>query len=327
MTNDLLSWLIQGEPWAAYNARKYFLTRGDEKDTQVERARQAMLVHPKIQEIVKELSDWPGAVLKNHKSADHPLHKLAFLADLGLSKADPGISDIAAKIMLRQSTEGPFQVLVNIKPQYGGTGEDQFAWMLCDAPQLLYTLLKFGFRDDAAVQRGIAHLRTLARENGWPCAVSANLGKFRGPGRKADPCPYANLLMLKLLAQMEENHKVQDVKDGVEAILSLWQQRKERKAYLFGMGSDFAKLKAPLVWFDILHVTDVLSQIPWVHHDERFLEMIKIIKSKADEQGRFTPESVWMKWKGWDFSQKKAPSPWLTFLILRMLQRLNSSPV
>ena len=87
------------------------------------------------------------------------------------------------------------------------------------------------------------------------------------------------------------------------------------------MGTDFAKLKAPLIWYDILHVTDVLTQIPWVLEDKRLLEMIEIVKNKAGQDGRFTAESIWMDWKSWDFGQKKDPSRWLTLIAQRMLKR------
>jgi hypothetical protein len=33
---------------------------------------------------------------------------------------------------------------------------------------------------------------------------------------------------------------------------------------MFAMGSDFAKLRAPLVWYDILHVTETLTRFPWL---------------------------------------------------------------
>jgi hypothetical protein len=49
--------------------------------------------------------------------------------------------------------------------------------------------------------------------------------------------------------------------------------------------------------------------------------MIAQIAAKRDENGRYTPESVWMAWKEWDFGQKRQPSPWLTLLVLRMLKR------
>ncbi len=90
------------------------------------------------------------------------------------------------------------------------------------------------------------------------------------------------------------------------------------------MGTDFRKIKAPFIWYDILHLLDVLSQFDWLRNDTRIREMIDIVKSKANDEGRFTPESVWMAWKDWDFGQKKQPSRWLTFLVLRIIKRIDS---
>jgi hypothetical protein len=52
--------------------------------------------------------------------------------------------------------------------------------------------------------------------------------------------------------------------------------------------------------------------------------MVSIVKAKADDQGRFTPESIWQAWREWDFGQKRAPSAWLTLIVQRMLQRGRS---
>jgi hypothetical protein len=51
--------------------------------------------------------------------------------------------------------------------------------------------------------------------------------------------------------------------------------------------------------------------------------MVKIIRPKADEQGRFTPQSVWTAWKSWEFSQKREPSRWLTLPALRVISKLT----
>ena len=58
--------------------------------------------------------------------------------------------------------------------------------------------------------------------------------------------------------------------------------------------------------------------------DSRLKEMIDIVKDKSDTVGRFTPESIYTKLKGWEFSQKKEPSRWITFLIERILKRYES---
>ena len=318
--NNVVPWLLDSEPWIEYRTRIDLLGQ-KMYDPEVDQAYQSILTSQKIIKIINELSEWPGPILKSHKNAGHYLHKLGFLADIGLKADNPGINYIVQRIADHRSPNGVFQVLVNISPSYGGSGEDQYAWMLCDAPLVTYALAKFGVRETQLVSDSIEQLVNLQRDNGWPCAVSPQLGKFRGPGRKADPCPYANLVMLKLLAQFPEKHTDTEAKTGVETILSLWEQRTEKRPYLFAMGTDFEKLKAPSLWYDILHVTDVLTQFPWALEDKRLQQMIEVLRSKAGPDGKFTPESIWMDWKGWEFGQKKEPSKWITLIAQRVLKR------
>ncbi len=128
-------------------------------------------------------------------------------------------------------------------------------------------------------------------------------------------------MMLKAVSQVPARHDSEAAHTGAEALLTLWEQRRKRRPYLFAMGTDFAKLKVPHVWYDILHVTEVLSSFVWLRDDPRLAAMVEIVKAKAGDDGRFISESVWMAWKDWDFGQKREPSPWLTFSARRMLAR------
>ncbi len=94
---------------------------------------------------------------------------------------------------------------------------------------------------------------------------------------------------------------------------------------MFFMGTDFRKLKAPMFWYDILHVLDILSHFKWARKDERFKEMLGVVKAKADDEGRYIPKSIWTVWKDWDFCQKKIPSQGLTFFVQRVLKRASES--
>lgn len=315
---ELTDWLVSGPPYIAYRARLDLLGQPPDAPA-VQAARRELLADPQVASLVDELLTWPWPAINSHKSAAHPLHKLVFLADVGLTVEDAPIQVIAGRILEQADPHGPFQLLMNIPTHFGGTGRDEWAWALCDSPPLLYALLKFGLAGDERVQKALAHLAGLARHNGWPCA--GKLGKFRGPGRKEDPCPYANLIMLKALALSAEWRESSAAQAGAETALRLWQTRREQHPYMFYMGTDFEKLKAPLVWYDLLHVCQVLTQFPRLRGDARLVEMLALLRAKAGTDGRYTPESVWQAWKDWEFGQKKAPSRWLTLLAHRVLAR------
>jgi len=319
--NSTLHWLSSGPSWVQYRTL-LDLKHQPETDQEVKLARAVMVHDEQIHALILDIEKWNDVVLKRHNDASHPLHELAFIAEIGLDQKDPQISSLLSQILSHQSPEGPFEVLMNVSETFGGSGQDQWTWVLCDAPLLLYSLVKMGLGNDERVQKAIQSLTALGRENGWPCAASASMGKFHGPGRREDPCPYSNLLMLKLLASIGdlENPKALS---GIEIILALWENSQTKWPYLFHMGTNFRKLKIPFIWYGILHVCEVLSEFPHVHSDPRFIEMSTLIKNKSNSKGQFTPESIWTKWKGWEFTQKKEPSYWLTFLILRIEKRLS----
>jgi len=320
----LIDWLLEGEAWIEYRTRIDLLEQ-PEDDPQVKLVRQAMLADPRVQGLIAELSGWPGTVIASHKSAGQPFHKLTFLADLGLKAGDPGMDTIISRVLEHQSEEGPFQLSTNIPVHFGGTGQEQWAWALCDAPLIVYALAGFGMGDNPRVRQATRYLAGLVRDNGWPCAVSKELGKFRGPGRKDDPCPYATLAMLKVLSALDEWRDSPECRTGAETLLSLWTESLTQHPYIFYMGTDFRKLKVPFVWYDLVHVLEVLSCLPWLRDDPRLQDMLSIMEGKADEEGRFSLESVWTAWKDWEFGQKKAPSRWLTLMAWRILSRVDRS--
>jgi hypothetical protein len=324
MTTEQIQWLLESEePWTRYRTLVDLLDRPDD-DGEVQAARQEMLSHPQVQHLIAITADRPTLALKRHNDASHPIYALSTLADFGIRAEDPGITESVEVVLAHQSAEGAFQTLVNVSKSFGGTGEDAWSWMVCDAPTLLYSLLAIGLGVDGRVRRAVDHLVDIVDDNGWRCVVAPELGKFRGPGRKADPCPIANVCALKALAQVPELLDTPATRKGSEMLLGHWENQGDRKIYMFGIGTDYRKLKYPFVWYDVLHVVDVLSSFPFVHSDKRFHEMVETITAQADEEGCYTAGSMYRAWKGWSFADKKNPSPWLTFLVLRILKRLES---
>jgi hypothetical protein len=331
---DPTPWLLASdEPWTRYRTLLDLLDR-PEDDGELQAARCEMLAHPQVQTLIAQAATWGDRPLKRHNDAGYPIYAFSTLADFGVRADDappgggvPMAAGIEA-VMAHQSAEGAFQTVVNIPKRFGGSGEDTWAWIQCDAPTLLYALLAMGAQSsptldvDERVQRAVGHLVGTVDENGWRCVAAPELGRFRGPGRTADPCPIANVYALKALALVPELADSAAVRTGVEMLLWHWEHQAERKIYMFGIGTDYRRLKYPFVWYDVLHVADVLSRFPLVHGDPRFKEMVATIAAQADEDGRFTANSMYRAWKGWSFADKKNASPWLTFLCYRVLKRV-----
>lgn len=320
--DTLLAWLLEGPSWVRYRAL-VDLAHEPESSPDVETARHEMLTDPQVVGIVRELQGWPGIVLNSHKSAGQLYHKLKFLADIGVRVDDPGMSHVVELVMAHQSAKGPFQLPMAISAAHGGTGREEWAWALCDAPVIVGTLCELGLSGDPSVHRTVDFIAGLARDNGWPCCVSPELGAFRGPGRKGDPCPYATLACIEMELAAGIPHE-QQTRDGAEALLKQWSERRESHPYMFYMGTDFCRLKAPFIWYDILHVAEALSQLPWLQQDQRLQDMASVMMEQVGTNGRATPGSVWMAWKDWEFGQKKVPSRWVTLLAERVRQRMHS---
>ena len=308
------------EPWLQYSIRCNLLDKNEKALTDLKKE---ALKDKRIQTYLDDVSDFHGILVKNHKDPDLPIHKLLFLLDNGFDADVPQIDNAIKQIMNHKDRFGVYQSLTNIPKHYGGRGEDTFGWCLCDAPLLLLALVRAGVNYKQHIEPGVKRLMSFFKEQGFPCSVSEEHGSFRGPGRKDESCPNATLTMLRLLAEIDEYQKSDVAKKGVGHILSLWENSLEKHPYMFYMGTDFRKLKAPAMWYDIVSVTDCLSRFEFARKDPRFLQMVDIIREKQDADGFFVPESVYQKCKDWDFGQKKKVSPYLSFLCLRIFERLG----
>jgi hypothetical protein len=308
------------EPWLQYAIRLNLLN--ENKEDLLDLKNEA-LKDKKIRSYLSDITNFHNTIVRNHKDPDLSIHKLLFLLDIGLGTDIPEIESAVEQIMSHKDKNGVYQSLTNIPPHYGGMGVDVFGWCLCDAPLLLRALYEAGIDYQEHIKQGVEYLLSLNKEQGFPCSVSEEHGTFRGPGRKDDCCPLSTLIMLKLLSEIEEYRNSDIVKNGIEVILSLWENSLERHPYMYFMGTDFRKLKAPAMWYDIVSVADCLSKFEYARADAKFSEMIAIIKERQDENGMFTPESIYQKCKGWDFGQKKTVSPYLSFLCIRILGRVD----
>jgi hypothetical protein len=316
MIPDLEPYLNADEPWVRWAAMRWLQERPLD-DPELHTAHRATLEHPLMRSQLEQVLADPWPPMKNHKQASHPLHRLGLLMELGLSGADPEGRAVAERLLAGQADEGPFRLLALIPKAFGGSGQPEWIWMACDAPLLLDALAGLGLAQEARVRRAAEHCAGLVEEKGWLCSTGPG---FRGPGKKGDPCPYANLLALRALSRFPELLDSPATRAGTEMLLRHWEHQQERKLYLFGIGTDYRKPKYPLIWYDILHALTVLVRFPWVHGDPQFREQVTLLAELAGSDGAWKPTTVWVAYKGFDFSQKRGPSPTLALAIERVLR-------
>ena len=315
---DIITWLLEGEPYVQYAVRKNILKKNG---NELQDLKALTISDFRIQKYLRDIADFNATLVTNHKNPDLPIHKLLFLLEVRLDTDAPQIDMAIKQIIMNKDENGIPKSMTNVPKHFGGSGEDTLAWALCDAPLMLYALIKSGIDYENHVEDGVEYILSLYRENGFPCIVSSDLGKFRGPGRKDDFCPYATFIILKLLTLIPKYQKSELADSIVDVLLGLWERSLEQHPYMFFMGTDFRKLKAPAIWYDIVSVAECLSYFESARKDQRFHEMLEIIENKTNIGHQFIPESIYLKCSEWDFGQKKQPSAWLTYIIIRLLER------
>ena len=76
--------------------------------------------------------------------------------------------------------------------------------------------------------------------------------------------------------------------------------------------------------YNALYLGEVLSRFDFLKDELLVKEIIQWIVESQDENGHFKPTSMFMNYKGWDFADKKEPSPWMTYLCCKVLKQYYS---
>ena len=215
--NAVTQWpLDSAEPWTRYRTLRDLLGRPKD-DAEVVAARAVLLAHPQVQSLIAQAATWPGRPILRHHDASHPIYALSTLADFGLTAADPGLDRAAAAVLDHRLADGALQSVLTVAPAFGGTGGGTSGvGPSCDAPTLLYALWALGLGAEPTVQAAVEHLVNAADEVDWRRRCGPELGKFRGPGRKADPCPIANVCALKGQSRVPELRDSPATRRGAE---------------------------------------------------------------------------------------------------------------
>jgi hypothetical protein len=304
MDQKIIKWLLEGPIWLKYAVE--FQLLGKKPDVK------QVLSDVPIKKIINELKDNQGlAALRAGKLSykGKVYWDLFFLADVGLTVKDIRIEKEAKAIYELQSSDGTFITAKEMKPSF-----------FCISTIILSSLIKMHYYDDQKTQKFIKLIfKTQRLDGGWHCA------KQRAVGQRLEDtasCPMDNQNILLLLSQFKEYRNDPKLNGAIDLLLTHWDKRNEKwRPYGFGIGTDFKKLKYPVVTYGILRVLDVLSLFPYAVKSKSFKSMMDHVREKS-KNGMFYAESIVRHYSDFDFGQKNEPSRWITFLINRIEKRI-----
>jgi hypothetical protein len=325
---DPVSWLC--EPDQLNPSIRYFALRDllgkPATDPDVVRAKAAVMASgpvPAILEAQHPEGYWerPGHGYGKYRGTDW---QIMLLAELGSDPTDERVRR-GCQYLLGHSIAA-------------GTGG--FSYTASSAPSgvvhclngnLLSSLIRLGFLDDARVQRSIEwQARAITGEDSIPYYRSGTSGPDFACGiNQGQPCAWGATKALKALIWVPEAQRSPVVSRalsrGAEFLMSHNLARADYP-YTQKVSSTWFKLGFPLsYWSDVLETLAVLTALGR-GTDPRLSEAWQWLLSKQDSQGRWRLENS-LNGKMWiDIEKRGQPSKWITLRALRVLKELQSLP-
>lgn len=320
--NHLISWLLASNPWTKYRTLIDLL---DQSETSiiVQNARKALCTDPRVLELAGQAADWLSWVPKRNNDPKISYFKLRILADFGLNIKDNCIKKIIPQII--EHTEGDMFAVPGALPHRPKKGEkykepdpgtDEWHASPCNSTIITSILLQLKFHNQK-VQKTIARLKEYwSNKEGWFCHFFFVDSLFK---KLHIGCPMAGLQALEVFSRIPELKESVYAKNAFEPIR--FHKDYGKTMYYFGRAKRFWTLKYPFIWYNALYLAEVLTRFDFLKGNELVRDLIDWIEVSQNKQGMFKPTSMFMIYKDWDFGNKKEPSPWITFLCLRILKR------
>lgn len=316
LTQDATEWLLNSNPWTRYRTL-VDLCDLPETDERVIEARKALVKDAKIIELIEDATQWFPEMPKRHDDSKMSHYKLRMLSDFGLTHQDEGIATIITKAQDNMDKElySIRQALPTKKPENDLEFESWNA-LPCDSPLITYTLLALGDTSDKTLKSAEFFTKSWEKEDGWFCDLFFVKGQHKKYGVG---CPMSGLFSMEIFDELNQDM----LKEHVQHAYYPLKFHKElgKSLYYFGRSKKFFTMKYPFVWYNALYIGEVLSKVKVFNDLEVMKEIIQWIIDSQDEEGKFKATSMFREYKGWDFADKKTPSPWITFLAYRILKR------
>ena len=325
LREDPTSWLLESNPWTRYRTLTDLIDMPLSSD-EVKDAKNGLCSSPKVKALIAEASEWFPEAPSRFSDPKICYYKLRVLADFGLTIKDRGIKEIVDKAT--EHLEDDMFAVRGALPKAARKGEkftkpdpyaDEWHASPCNSPIITYSLLRLGL-DNLQIKKAVEKLKEKwDRKQGWFCHFFFVESQFK---KLQVGCPMAGLMALEVFSQIPDLKESVHARNAYEPLK--FHREYGKSIYYFGRSKKFWTLKYPFVWYNALYLADVLTRFEFLKDDELVKELIEWIENLQDENGRFKPTSIYMAYKGWDFANKKEPSPWITFLCCRILKRWYS---
>jgi len=247
--------------------------------------------------------------------------QIIILAELGADGNDDRIKR-ACEFILEKSQDresGGFAY----RGAAGGGGWHS-AVIPCLTGNMVWSLIRFGYLEDARVQRGIDWIVKYQRfddaegpaPRGWPYDKHESCwGKHT--------CHMGVVKTLKALAEIPEDKRTKRVRSTIEkgAEYLLKHHIHKRSHHLEQVSKPgWLNFGFPLMYnTDVLEILGILTRLGY--RDERMQEAIDLVVAKQDEPGRWLLENTYNGRFQVNIEQKGKPSQWVTLNALRVLKK------
>jgi len=305
--------LDHGLPWA-----KFILL--PENDPERKRIKQLLLKDHNIQTIIDRLSDTKlGIISLSHSPADYRVYGsfywgVRFLADIGFSSEELGISKLIQQLQLQQLEDGQFMVRYHRKKQ-------QTISLICMTAHLTYCLIRLGYRESNTVKAAVNYIITTRRkDSGWHCDRLKQNGEQH---ENAASCPAANIHVIRALGQFGKKYEA-IVEPAIDRMIRIdGMSSVQNCEFDTKQSTNFNKLRYPphYTGLDILNVVHSLSFFPGLLEKSELANVVNLVLNRWDGKNWLGAEKRIHQWAGFDFSQKSGSSAWLTSLFIQAIER------
>lgn len=322
LNTNPIEWLTTSNPWTKHKTYTDLLEY-DISSKEVIESKTELLNHSNVINLAIETKDWLTVSATRNSDAKITYFKLKALAELGLKHTDLELQETVNKAsehiienmfgVRGQTPERPKKGEKFIKPDLTA---DVWHISPCNSPLITTALLELGVKNEL-VDNSINELKKRwTDKEGWFCHFFFVDSQFK---KLQIGCPVAGLQALEIFSKVPELKESEHAKYAFAPIK--FHKDYGKTLYYFGRSKKFWTLKYPFVWYNALYLADVLTRFDFLKEEPLVKEVVEWIINSQDKDGRFKPTSIFMNYKGWDFSNKKEASPWITFICCRILKQ------